>query len=431
MDGGGSLALDPLVARDFAIALAVGGLIGVEREMRKAERGVHEVGGIRTFVLFSLIGAIAAWLSRQMDSPWPLALAVLGVSVMISVSYAVLHRRVSASDADAGLTTEAAAVATTLLGALALSGYPELAGALGILTAALLAFKQPIHGLVGRLDVQDLYAGLKLLIATFIVLPLLPDRALDPLGAVNPHELWLLVVLISFLSLIGYVAVRLLGTGRGTALTGLFGGMTSSTAVTLTFARRSLERGGERQTDALATGIVLAWAVMFARVAIEVAVVHPPLLRAVLLPLAAMLVVGSAAAAAFYRSSRRTPEEAQDVALRNPFSLTAAIRFAGVFLLVLLAVAIVQRWAPGRGELVVAAIAGLTDVDAITLSMATFARDGGAATTATQAIIVATFTNTIVKCGLVVGLASPALRTRVVAVTVAVVAAGSAALLLA
>ncbi len=206
---------------------------------------------------------------------------------------------------------------------------------------------------------------------------------------------------------------------------------TSSTAVTLTFSRRSVESGGERQTDALATGIVLAWAVMFARVAVEVAVVHPPLLRAVLLPLAAMLVVGSAAAAAFYRSSRRTPEEAQDVALRNPFSLTAAIRFAGVFLLVLLAVAIVQRWAPGRGELVVAAIAGLTDVDAITLSMATFARDGGAATTATQAIIVATFTNTIVKCGLVVGLASPALRTRVVAVTVAVVAAGSAALLLA
>jgi uncharacterized membrane protein (DUF4010 family) len=278
--------------------------------------------------------------------------------------------------------------------------------------------------------VQDLYAGFKLQIATFIVLPLLPDRALDPLGAVNPHELWLLVVLISFLSLIGYVAVRLLDTGRGTALTGLFGGMTSSTAVTLTFARRSVEAGGDRRTDALATGIVLAWAVMFARVAIEVAVVHPPLLPAVLLPLAAMLVVGCAAAAVFYRTGRRTPEEAQDVDLRNPFSLTAAIKFAGVFMLVLLAVALVQRWAPGRGKLIVAAIAGLTDVDAITLSMATFVRDGGPATTATQAIIVATFTNTIVKCGLVVGLASPALRTRVVAVAVAVVAAGSAALLL-
>ncbi len=428
MDGG-SFALDPLLARDFAIALAIGALIGVEREMRKTQRGVHEVGGIRTFVLFSLIGAVAAWLSRQMTSAWPLAFAILGVSVMISVSYAVLHRRVSAADEDAGLTTETAAVATTLLGALALYGYPGIASALGILTAALLAFKRPIHGLVGRLDVQDLYAGLKLLIASFIVLPLLPDRALDPLGAINPHELWLLVVLISFLSLIGYVAVRLLGTGRGTALTGLFGGMTSSTAVTLTFSRRSVESGGERQTDALATGIVLAWAVMFARVAIEVAVVAPPLLSAVLLPLAAMLGVACTAAAAFYRRSRRVPDEARDLELRNPFSLTSAIKFAGVFMLVLLAVAVVKRWAPGRGEVVVAALAGLTDVDAITLSMATFARDGGAAALAAQAITVATFTNTIVKCGLVIGLASRALRLRVVAVTVAVIAAGTAAML--
>lgn len=429
MDGGG-LALDPLLARDFAIALAIGALIGVEREMRKAQRGVHEVGGIRTFVLFSLIGAVAAWLSKQTASPWPLALAIFGVSVMISASYAVLHQRMSPDDEDAGLTTEAAAVATTLLGALALYGYPEIAGALGILTAALLAFKQPLHGLVGRLDVQDLYAGLKLLIATFIVLPLLPDRTLDPLDAVNPHELWLLVVLISFLSLIGYVAVRLLGTGRGTALTGLFGGMTSSTAVTLTFSRRSVDADGVHQGDALATGIVLAWAVMFARVAIEVAVVHPPLLRPLLPPLAAMLGVALIAAAAFYQRSRRVPERPGDLALQNPFSLTSAMKFAGVFLLVLLAVALVKRFAPGRGEVLVAAIAGLTDVDAITLSMATFARDGGDAALAAQAIAVATFTNTVVKCALVVGLASGALRTRVVVVTVAVIAAGCAALIL-
>jgi uncharacterized membrane protein (DUF4010 family) len=425
----GALALDPLLARDFAIALAIGALIGVEREMRKAERGVREVGGIRTFVLFSLIGAMAAWLSRQTASPWPLALAILGVSVLISVSYAVLHQHATGGEEDAGLTTEAAAIATLLLGALALSGSPHLAGALGIVIAALLAFKQPIHGLVGRLDVQDLYAGLKLLIATFIVLPLLPDRTLDPLGAVNPHELWLLVVLISFLSLIGYVAVRLLGTGRGTALTGLFGGMTSSTAVTLTFARRSIEPGGERQSDALATGIVLAWAVMFARVAIEVAVVHPPLLPAVLLPLATMLGAATVAAAVFYQWSRRVPECRGDLTLQNPFSLTSAIKFAGVFLLVLVAVAAVKRWAPGRGELVIAALAGLTDVDAITLSMATFARDGGAATLAAQAITVATFTNTVVKCGLVVGLASQALRVRVIAVTIVVIVAGSAVLL--
>jgi uncharacterized membrane protein (DUF4010 family) len=149
----------------------------------------------------------------------------------------------------------------------------------------------------------------------------------------------------------------------------------------------------------------------------------------VLVPLAAMLGTATVAAAVFYRQSRRVPERSSDLELKNPFSLTSAIKFAGVFLLVLVAVAAVQRWAPGRGELLVAAIAGLTDVDAITLSMATFARDGGAAALAAQAITIATFTNTIVKCGLVVGLASQALRTRVVAVTVAVIVVGSAALL--
>jgi uncharacterized membrane protein (DUF4010 family) len=421
------LTLDPLVARDFAIALLIGALIGVEREKRKADKGVHEVGGIRTFVLFSQIGALSAWLSRQLVSPWPVALAVLGVTLMISASYVVLHRGDRTSE-DAGLTTEAAAVVTTLLGATALFGFPELAGALGILTAALLAFKQPIHGLVGRIAAQEMYAGLKLLIATFIVLPLLPNRPLDPWGALNPYELWLLVVLISALSLIGYVAVRWLGTERGSALTGLFGGLTSSTAVTLTFARRSRDPGGTRQIDALAAGILLAWAVMFARVLIEVAIVHPPLLGRVTAPLAVMLGTAAVAALVFYRRGRATPEGSSDVVLRNPFSLTAAIKFAAVFTLVLLAVALVQAYAPGRGELVVAAIAGLSDVDAITLSMATFARDGGSATIAAQAVTIAAFSNTLVKCGLVVALADAAFRTRIIAATVAVVLGGALAL---
>lgn len=421
------LALDPIVARDFAIALLVGALIGLEREKRKAERGVHEVGGIRTFVLFSQIGALSAWLSRQLASPWPLATAVLGVAAMISASYAVLHRA-DDGDEDAGLTTEAAAVVTTLLGATALLGLPELAGALGILTAALLAFKQPIHGFVGRIGVEDLYAGLKLLVASFIVLPLLPNRPLDPWGALNPYQLWLLVVLISALSLIGYVAVRWLGTERGSALTGLFGGLTSSTAVTLAFSRQSRERGGARQIDALAAGILLAWAVMFARVLIEVAMVYPPLLAHVTVPMLVMLAIATIAAGVFYRRGRATPERASAVALRNPFSLTSAIKFAAVFSLVLLAVALVQTYSPGKGELLLAAIAGLSDVDAITLSMAGFARDGGSVAIATQAITVAVFSNTLVKCGLVVALADRAFRGRILAVTAALLAGGAAAL---
>jgi len=163
-------------------------------------------------------------------------------------------------------------------------------------------------------------------------------------------------------------------------------------------------------------------------VLIEVAIVHPPLLGRVTAPLAVMLGTAAVAALVFYRRGRATPEGSSDVVLRNPFSLTAAIKFAAVFTLVLLAVALVQAYAPGRGELVVAAIAGLSDVDAITLSMATFARDGGSATIAAQAVTIAAFSNTLVKCGLVVALADAAFRTRIIAATVAVVLGGALAL---
>src|SRR5689334_14109573 len=134
----GALALDPRVARDFAIALLIGALIGIEREKRKTDQGTHEVGGIRTFILFSQIGALSAWFSRQLGSPWPFAVAVLGVAILISAAYVALRRDGSE---DVGLTTEAAALVTTLLGGAALFGFADIAAALGIVTTTVLAFK--------------------------------------------------------------------------------------------------------------------------------------------------------------------------------------------------------------------------------------------------------------------------------------------------
>ena len=136
-----------------------------------------------------------------------------------------------------GLTTEVAALVVFLLGAMVMLGHAELAIGLGVVTAAVLAYKQPLHGFVDKLGWDDVYAGLRLLIATFIALPLLPNEPIDPWGALNPYSLWLLVILISSLSLVGYVLTRLLGPARGTALTGLTGGLVSSTAVTLSFAK--------------------------------------------------------------------------------------------------------------------------------------------------------------------------------------------------
>ena len=246
--------------------------------------------------------------------------------------------------------------------------------------------------------------------------------------AIQPQALWTLVVLIAALSLVGYVATRMLGPSRGTAVTGLTGGLVSSTAVTLSFAKRSREEGGG-SVNALAAGLLLAWTVMSVRVVVLVSVVYAPLVRPLLVPFAAMTAATLVPVALLLRRKGADPAEgARHVELRNPFSLTSAVKFGLLFAAVLLVVAGVRRYFPGEGYYVVAALAGLTDVDAITLSMAS-RRDGGTdVATAAGAIVVAALANTLVKCGIIVGTAAVALRRRVVVVTLLVLAAGLGAL---
>src|SRR5215468_1072501 len=230
---------------NFGTALLIGALVGIEREKRKSAEAEPGIGGLRTFILLALLGAIAGWLSEALHMP------ALFVAVVIVVSAAVLAGYVLAARADPealGITTESAAITVCLLGAMTTLGDRELAVALGVVTAAVLAYKQPLHGLVEKINWDDIFAGLRLLIATFIVLPLLPNHPVDPWGALNPYSLWLLVLLISSLSLIGYVGSRWLGADRGIVLTGLTGGLVSSTAVTLSFARQSGRTVGRRRT---------------------------------------------------------------------------------------------------------------------------------------------------------------------------------------
>jgi uncharacterized membrane protein (DUF4010 family) len=269
---------------------------------------------------------------------------------------------------------------------------------------------------------DDVYAGVRLLVATFIILPLLPDRTLDPWDALNPYKLWLLVILISSLSLVGYAATRWLGAGRGTALTGITGGLVSSTAVTLSFARRSRDESAAAAT--LACGILLAWAVMFGRVLVMVLAVNVGLVYPLLLPFGAMGVLTLLAAWLLYRRGGETAGS-QDVPLKNPFSLTAAAQFAVAFAVVLLLVKMAQFYFPGGGVYIVAALAGLTDVDAITLSMAEYAK-GGSPTVAAIAVVIAAISNTVVKCGMVVALGGRALRRPILLTTAGLMVAGIA-----
>jgi len=422
--------LDLGTIRKFADALLIGALVGIEREKRKSAEANADIGGLRTFILLALLGAIAGWLTDALHMP------ALFVAVIVVVGAAVLAGYVLAARTQPeslGITTESAAITVCLLGAMATLGYRELAVALGIVTAAVLAYKQTLHGLVAKLNWDDIYAGLRLLIATFIVLPLLPDRTVDPWGALNPYSLWLLVLLISSLSLIGYVGSRWLGADRGIVLTGLTGGLVSSTAVTLSFARQSREDARTATCYTLASGLLLAWCVMFGRVIAEVAVVNRALVARVLVPFEMMGAAAAIAAwIAFQRRGARqdgATSKAEAVPLRNPFSLTEASKFGAFFAVVLLVVKLVQTHFPGEGLYMVAVLAGLTDVDAITLSMADYARSGDAHV-AVNSIVLATLANTTVKCGIVAALAGAVLRRPVIIATCAILVAGIATIAL-
>jgi uncharacterized membrane protein (DUF4010 family) len=410
-----------VAAGDFAIAILLGALVGIEREKRKMEeQEPGHIAGLRTFTLLALLGAAAGFLSRTLSSPGILPAALLIVGAFIVAGYFVTAR---SSEGGKGLTTETAAIVVFLLGAMVMFGFRELAIGLGVVTAAVLAYKQPLHGFVEKLGWDDVFAGLRLLIATFIALPLLPNYAIDPWGALNPYKLWLLVILISSLSLVGYVATRWLGPARGTALTGLTGGLVSSTAVALSFSREARE--APQNTAALACGILLSWAVMFLRVIVLVAAVNRKLLPEMIIPFLVMTLASGGYAAWLYFTDKSIDGTAPkgEVDIENPFSLTAAAKFAALFAVVLLAVKIVQEHFPPGGLYAVAALAGLTDVDAITLSMSEFAQSGEARV-AVIAIVIASLSNTIVKCGMAFVLGGEGLGKKLLVATGVTLVAG-------
>jgi uncharacterized membrane protein (DUF4010 family) len=418
--------LDWAAAQDFGTALLLGMVLGVEREKRIADDG-HGIAGLRSFVLFAEAGAVAGYLAKVLAMPWIVPAVVIAVATVLLAGYLASAR---VSPKSLGLTTELAAIVTVLLGALATTGNRELAIGLGVCTAALLAYKQPLHGLVGKIGWGDVLVGLRFLLAAFLVLPLLPEEAIDPWGAIHPYKLWMLVLLISGLSLVGYIATRWLGPGHGTAITAASGGLVSSTAVTLALVKQSREPGADPRR--LAGGILLAWGVMFGRVVVAAGIINPAMIEPLAAPFVAMLVACGVFALWAFRGAAVAPPPADgtEVALRNPFSLWAASKFALLFAGVSLLLQLAQHYLPGTGVYVVSALAGLTDVDAITLSMAEQARNGvQPLAVAAGATVVAALTNTFVKAAVAVG-SGKGLAKSVAFGTVLVAVAGGAALAL-
>lgn len=400
-------ALDPLaLALRFAVALGLGVLLGLERERAKTEASF---AGVRTLGLVALAGGIAAFLDVQLDRPWFALGVFVVVSGLVIVSYAV-----SAQRGELGITTEISALLAFLLGFLCVRGHVGIAAGLAVASGGVLALKEWLHRFAARIETADVEAVLKFAIVSVIVLPLVPDQNFGPppLDVLNPYKIWLMVVLISGLNFASYLLVKLVGAEHGIGLTGLLGGLVSSTAVTLGFAQRSHKE--PEQVGTLALGILVAWTVMFFRVVVLVAAVNRDLVPAVGIAMAAFGIPGLVICWILWR--RQRPANTATVSAgENPFELGEAIRFGLLFGLVTFAAKAAQVYLGDVGLYLAGAVAGLTDVDAIALSMSQLAlADVSTAPAASIAIVLAVASNTMFKAGMVAFLGAPGLRRIVV-----------------
>jgi uncharacterized membrane protein (DUF4010 family) len=387
----------------LGLALAAGLLIGLERQQTapSAEEARVFLGGVRTHPLFAMLGAVSVLLSRALGV-WPPLVAGAGVLLLLAISYAddVKNGR------DRGLTSEGALFLSFLLGALSLSAEAFASterrflviAALAVVATTLLSSKPFLHQLVKRVSNEDIAATLKFLLVAVVLLPLLPDARFGPLDVLNPFEIGLMVALIAGISFVGYLAIRLLGAQRGIGLTGLVGGLVSSTAVTLSFSGQAKRQPELAPSCALA--VVLASSIMFGRVLVEVAVVNPALLAALAFPTGFMAGAGLLVSLYFYRRSRSAEDGAGAVEFKNPFELSSAFKFALLFAAVLLAAEAATTYLGTGATYLAGVLAGATDVDAITLTMARLAETQISPQVASTTIALGMASNTIVKAGL-------------------------------
>ncbi len=385
----------------LAVALLVGLLIGLDRERAEVRKAREEFAGVRTFPLIALSGGLSLLL-WPVTGPWLLAGSALGVVSIMALSY-----RRSVEQGHVGATTEMAALATFLLGAMAGAGATVVAGAAGVAVAVLLAAKPRLEAMSRALTQEEIAAVLELAVISVIVLPLLPSQGYGPWRLLNPREIWWVVVLVVGLSFAGFVAVRLLGEQRGLAVTGAVGGLVSSTAVTMAMAERS--RDGETMAHPAAAAAVLASSVMAVRVGVLAGVINVGVLPRVLPVLAVMAGAGLAAAWAI---GRRAPAGAGAAAgrLSNPFKLTAALGFAAVYGTVLLIARAATEYLGAGGMFAAAAVSSAADVDAVTIAYTRLGAGPDGWRTPAAAIGLALVVNTLVKMGIGVSRGSAVFR---------------------
>lgn len=406
----------------LAVSLAIGMLIGLERGWRSRDEVDHQrTAGLRTFALSGLLGGVAGAVGQQQGATL-IGLVFLGYSA----AFAAFHWLEARAERNFSVTSVVAGMSTFMLGVLAVVGDLRAAIAGAVAMAVLLALREQLHRWVASLSWPEIRSGLTLLAMTFLLLPILPNRTIDPWDAINPYVIWLLTILIAAVSFSGYVAIRVFGDRLGVMMAALAGGLASSTATTMTLAE--LERRHPESRNLLAAGILTAGLVMVARVAVVASALNPALLQPLLLPLLSGGFILAVGAGLMLLLSRGTSEQPV-LKIGNPLEMASALKMAILLTLVMLAARLLQRYFGDAGVLATAGLSGIADVDAIVISMARMAMGVVDPALAAQAILLATAVNTLVKSVLAAAAGDGKLGFLVGLVSVLAVTAGAAAAL--
>lgn len=388
------IVIDQSILMRFVIALVLGAFIGAEREMIQQRLNIQEFGGIRSFMFIAMMGFLSSYLSKDL-TVWIILVTFIILSVLVAIGY--IHK--SFHEDKSGITSELSALITFIIGILSFTDY-SLAIIMGIVTALILSIKTPLHTFITKVKDEEFFATVEFALLTFVILPLLPNRTIDPWNIINPYEIWLLIVFMLGISFVGYILNRAVGSGKGTLLTGMIGGIVSSTAVTQSMSVKSKTEGKIRETLVAAT--LAATGIMFLRVFVVVFTLNNKLIPFLIFPLAGMFLITLAEIFIYIMGlkgiSKIKGDPQEDIMKESPFKLMPAVKFGLFFVAILFISEFAKTYLGTQGIYLAAMITGLADIDAFMLSMIKMSiADPSFIVTATKAITIAIMSNMAVK----------------------------------
>ncbi|MEA3481898.1 MAG: DUF4010 domain-containing protein [Pseudomonadota bacterium] len=403
---------------NLLIALLLGAIVGTQRGwvMRNSVEG-SRVAGIRTFSLVGLLGGLVGILAN-IYTPLLIGFALIALVILTCIAFVIQQKK----SGDVSITGVVSIMVVFVLGNLAVSGEAVLAAAAAVITAVVLDNKRELHQALQKLQEYELDAALRLLLISIVMLPLLPNQSYGPWNALNPYEIWWMVVLIASISFVGYFAIKIGGAKRGIFFTSVFAGLSSSTALTLQFSHLSREQASI--SPLLASGILLSCGTMFPRLLIVLSVINPQLVKLLWPIVMAMMVALYIPAWWIWRRSEVEQIE-QSNKQTNPLALQSALFFGLVLAVIMLLAHALSDWFGNAGVLILSALSGITDVDAISLTLGRQSTQTLSVTTAALGILIAASVNTIVKMGMVIAIGDKKLWRRIAPVMTGCVVVGA------